>query len=194
MHPIAIRDQPVFERGETPSYALAAHICSYIVHTQIMLCRSEELNRFPSFIINKRHNEVCSSMEMRCVIPNHVNHISGVVEGGDSNLSWPRCFPSECLGSTPGPEAVMRGQEDRQPGFTDGAGGIGQAREAKGYKGLRCILIRCQLQIPLPAIFVSPITANKIALWSKNPAEDGKSRGRLLHILIPPSKGSSSQH
>lgn len=108
-----------------------------------------------------------------------------VITSRDNIVPWPSSFTSHCPGSTPGPDVVMRGQGDRQPGFTHGARGRGQESKAKGYAGLRCILKRHQLQIPLPAFFVSSITANKIALWSKNPAEHRKSRGRVLHILIP---------
>lgn len=81
----------------------------------------------------------------------------------------PSCFTSLCSSSTSGPAVVMRGQKDRQPGFTHGAGGRGQAGKAKGYAGLRCILKWHQLQIPLAEFCVRPITAHKIALWSKKP-------------------------
>lgn len=102
----------------------------------------------------------------------------------------PSCFTSLCSGSTSGPAVVMRGQKDRQPGFTRGAGGRGQAGKTKGYAGLRCILKWHQLQIPLAEFCVSPITAHKIALWSKNHAEHRQSRGAVLHILKP----LSNQH
>lgn len=69
-----------------------------------------------------------------------------------------------------------------------GAGG--RQGRAKGYAGLRCILKTHQLQIPLPEFFVSPITANIIALWSKNHAEHRQSRGGVLHILIPSVKSA----
>lgn len=113
-----------------------------------------------------------------------------VIASRDSIVYRPSCFTSQCPGSTPGLAVVMRGQGDRQPGFTHGAGGRGQARQAKGCAGLRCILKRHQLQILLAAFFVGPIIANRRALWSKDPAEHRKSRGRVLHILIPPSKAA----
>lgn len=97
---------------------------------------------------------------------------------------------SQCLGSTPGSVAVMRGHEDTQPWVHPWSKGRGQEREAKGCTGLRNILRGHQLQIPLAAIFVRPITDNKIVLWSNNPAEHRKSRGRVLHILVPPSKAA----
>lgn len=47
----------------------------------------------------------------------------------------PAASPLGALAAPPGLVVVMRGQEDRQPGFSHRAGGRGQARQAKGYAG-----------------------------------------------------------
>lgn len=106
----------------------AVHLRAH-THTPIILCMAEKLNQFSSSIINNRQtalrlltheNEMCAFY-----------HIPGVTASKTSIAPRPSCFTSQCSGSTPGPAVVMRGQRDRQPGFTHGAGGRGQARKGK---------------------------------------------------------------
>lgn len=106
-------------------------------------------------------------------------------------MPWTSCFTSLCPGSTPGCGVVMRGQGDRQQGFSHGAGGRGHERKAKGYAGLTCILKRHQLQIPLPATLCqAPSRLIKLPCDPKTLLSAENLGGRILHILILPSKAA----